>query len=302
MPCLIILTEFYQYHPANVLLLNPMKYLSIFIFILVLAISSCQSDKKEKALSQQSTQQHDTTSSGSATSAPISVSTATSEDNIHLESLAHEDRIQYYRDHDNYSKAIHLVDSMLAKQQANQRWWSIKGMLHFENNDTITAITAFEKSIDIFPLAEDRMNLAMLYACKGNAKCLTITNELAKGSKGTLMAKINFIKGTYYNSIGKKEQAIAAFDECIHDNYTFMEAYREKALILCSINKCTEGINTLIKAVTVQNGYEDGYYYLGQCYEKIGNTEKAIESYQTALLYDSKDKDAEASLNRLTNR
>jgi tetratricopeptide (TPR) repeat protein len=79
-----------------------------------------------------------------------------------------------------------------------------------------------------------------------------------------------------------------------------MDAYREKALLLCDLKRYPEAVNTLIRAVTLQNSYEEGYYYLGQCYEKMGEIRKAMESYQTALMYDSRDRDAADALNRLT--
>jgi tetratricopeptide (TPR) repeat protein len=264
---------------------------------------SCNTKHDESPIPKLQKKDHETTSKSlPSIESNLSASSDTNNSSVPPpdESLSIQDKIEYYKNQDEYVKAISLVDSLINKDPLNENWWSTKAMLHFENDDTTNAIIAYEKAVAIFPLAEDNLTLALLYAGKGNPKCLSITKEIASGGKGTLNPKINFIKGIYYNHIGKKELAIDAFDRCIHDNFTFMEAYKEKALILCSINRCLEGINTLIKAVTIKNSYQDGYYYLGECYEQIGETAKAIEAYQTALLYNPHDKQAEDCLKRLT--
>jgi tetratricopeptide (TPR) repeat protein len=78
-----------------------------------------------------------------------------------------------------------------------------------------------------------------------------------------------------------------------------MEAYREKALALASLKKYNEAINTLNKALTLNNNYPEGYFYLGEILEKTNNTDGAIEAYQKALLYDTGYIEASNAIERL---
>ena len=68
-------------------------------------------------------------------------------------------------------------------------------------------------------------------------------------------------------------------------NYTFMDAYREKALALYDQGNYKGALAVLDKAVTLQNNFEEGYFYRGRCLEKLNRLNEAIESYQMALLY-----------------
>jgi tetratricopeptide (TPR) repeat protein len=63
--------------------------------------------------------------------------------------------------------------------------------------------------------------------------------------------------------------------------------------------KYEEAITTLTKAVTLQNKFDEGYYWLGRCFEKLNNTNDAIESYKNALLYNPDYVEAKDALGKL---
>ena len=75
-----------------------------------------------------------------------------------------------------------------------------------------------------------------------------------------------------------------------------MEAYREKALALCDLEKYNEAILVLTKATTLKNKYDEGYYYLGKCYEKINKPEMAADSYRKALLFNPENEESAEAL------
>ena len=66
-----------------------------------------------------------------------------------------------------------------------------------------------------------------------------------------------------------------------------------------SLKKYEDAINTLNKAVTLKNNFDEGYYYLGKCYEKTNQIEKAKDAYQKALLYSPDFTDAKEALDKL---
>ena len=213
--------------------------------------------------------------------------------------LLTEKIIKYYRDKSEYDTAISIINNALKKDSNIAELWDIKATLHFENEDTINAIKAFENAINIFPLPEYVISLGTLYAQTKNSKALTLANALQYADKGKAVKESFFIKGLYYNYAGDKKKAIAFFDSCLRLDYAYMFAYREKAIALYDEEKYEAALKVLSRAVTVQNNFDEGYYWMGNCYKKLNKKEEAIQSYHTALLYDKNFTEARDSLKTL---
>ena len=207
--------------------------------------------------------------------------------------------INYYRDKSEYDTAISIVNNAIKKDSNIAELWDIKATLHFENEDTSNAIKAFENAINIFPLPEYVIALGTLYAQTKNSKALTLANALQYADKGKAAKESFFIKGLYYNYAGDKKKAIAFFDSCLRLDYGYMFAYREKAIALYDEEKYEAALKVLSRAVTVQNNFDEGYYWMGNCYKKLNKKEEAIQSYHTALLYDKNFTEARDSLKTL---
>jgi tetratricopeptide (TPR) repeat protein len=210
--------------------------------------------------------------------------------------------IEAYRDEGSYDSAIALIDDQVKKDSNNAYLWDMKATLHFENNDTVNAIKSLEQAVDIYPLPEYLVALGTIYAEQKNPKSLTIANGLLQVNRVKSGADAMFIKGLYYSYTNDKTKAISYFDSSVNMDYTYMFSYREKAIALYDLGKYEEALNVLKRAVTLQNNFDEGYYWLGKCYEKLGKKNDAIESYQTALLYDKDFVEAKAALDKLQNK
>ena len=70
-------------------------------------------------------------------------------------------------------------------------------------------------------------------------------------------------------------------------------------IALFNLSKYDDAINILKRAVTIQNNFDEGYFWMGKCYEKLGRKEDAIESYENALLYDKNFVEAREALNQI---
>lgn len=206
---------------------------------------------------------------------------------------------QYYRENGNYDKAISTVNNILHIDSLNARLWDVKATLHFEVGDTLSAIRAYERSIDINPQPDVIISLGVLYAQTKNPLALAMADGLIMANKAAAEKEAFFIKGLYFSNTNDKTNAILFFDKCIAINYTFMEAYREKAIALYDLGKYKEALDILDKAVTLQNNFDEGYYYMGRTLEKMNKASEAIDMYQTALLYDPGYIEAKDALTRL---
>ncbi|MEX1202369.1 MAG: tetratricopeptide repeat protein [Ferruginibacter sp.] len=213
--------------------------------------------------------------------------------------LLKENLAQYYRENNKYDLAISVVNDVLVKDSGNARFWDIKGTLQIENGDTAAAVRSFEKSIDFNPLPEVVISLGVLYAQTRNPLALGIADGLMQASKAAAEKEALFIKGLYFSYTGDKSKAVVLFNQCIALNYTFMEAHREKEVALYEAGKYEEAYKALDKAVTIQNNFDEGYFFMGRCLEKLNKPVEAIQMYERALLYDPNYLEAKNALAKL---
>jgi tetratricopeptide (TPR) repeat protein len=199
--------------------------------------------------------------------------------------LLKEELIQLYRDSAAYDKAIATTNEALQKDSLNARLWDIKATLHFENEDTLNAINAFETALRLNPSPRYLILLGSLYAQTKNTRALAIADALLRSKLPETEKEAFFIQGLYFNYSGDKTKAIAALDKCLNIDNRHMFAYREKAIALYDMGKYEDAVTVLDKAVTLQNNFDEGYYWLGRCLEKLNKPNDAIEEYKTALLY-----------------
>ena len=213
-----------------------------------------------------------------------------------------QDLIEAYRNEGYYDSAIVLTDSEIKKDSGNAYLWNIKATLYFENEDTVHAIKSLEQAIAIYPLPEYLVALGTIYAEIKSRNSLMIADELLKTNKTKSGKDAYFIKGLYYNYINEPRTAIPFLDSCLGLDFTYMYAYREKAIALYSLSRYEEAITALKRAVTIQNNFDEGYFWMGKCYEKLNQNEEAIRSYQNALLYDKNYTEAREALNKIQNK
>jgi len=210
-----------------------------------------------------------------------------------------EHLIEAYRNEGNYDSAIAVANRELEKDKGSAYLWNIKATLYFENSDTLKAINSLENAIEIYPLPEYLVALGTVYAEIRNSKALLIADKLLLENKVKSGKDAYFIKGLYYNYTSDPQKAIANLDSCIALDFSYMYAYREKAIALYTQAKYKDALKVLQRAVTLQNNFDEGYYWMGQCYEKLNQKDDAIESYQKALLYDKNYAEAREALVRL---
>lgn len=255
-----------------------------YFFYFLVIFASCENGKKEDSIK----------------ILPVKETEMRSLVNRYPDSLIlRENLIQFYRDNGNYERALTETATAIKNDNTNARLYNIQAILHYENGDTLNAITSFEKVISIYPFPEYFISLATLYAQTRNPKALALADALMKQDKTKNGKEAFFIKGLYYTYINKKENAISFFDKALLLNYTFMDAYREKAIALYDLGKYNEALAVLDKAVTLQNNFDEGYYYRGKTLEKLKRPDEAIESYQRALMYDPEYAEAKDALSRL---
>ncbi len=211
--------------------------------------------------------------------------------------------IQAYRMAGNYDSAISFTKRLVKKDTGDAYLWNIIATLSYENEDTMAAINAFQKAASIYPLPDYFIALGTIYAEKKDTQAIEIANTLLEHPESNSVKDNGyFIKGLYYNYTNQPDKALSVLDSALKINFTFMFAYREKAIALYELRNYKEAIRVLKKAVTLQNSFDEGYYWMGRNYEKLNEKDSAIQSYQNALLYDKNFIEAREALDSLTGK
>lgn len=213
--------------------------------------------------------------------------------------LLRQTLIQYYEDNDNIDMALAELDKAIKKDTADASLWDKKGELFIGKNDTANAIKCYEKAIAIFPDPQYIMSAGWLYAQTKDSSALIMADALIQANKAHAEKEALLIKGLYFSAKGDKQKALTFFDNCLAIDYTYMLAYREKAILLYDTGKYEDALKVLDRAVTLQNKYDEGYYWMGRCFEKLNRTNDAIESYKSALMYNPDYVEAKDALGKL---
>ncbi len=258
----------------------------INLFLAIIIFSSCNNAVKEQPVTQLQIPMQEKEMKDAIDKYPDSL-------------LLRETLIQYYQDNGTADMALAEINKAIQIDSTDAKLWDKKAELCIIQEDTANAIRSYQKAIDIFPDPQFIMSLGWLYAKTKNNMALAMADALIIGKNAKADKEANLIKGLYYSSIGDKQKAITFFDNCLALDYTFMFAYREKGITLYDMGKYEEALKVLDKAVTLQNKFDEGYYWMGRCFEKLNKPNDAGESYRTALLYNPDFVEAKDALAKL---
>jgi tetratricopeptide (TPR) repeat protein len=192
-----------------------------------------------------------------------------------------------------------LYDNMLKGDSLNFEAWYERGLLLEKTGDTAGAVVALKRAYGLQPVNTYALELAHVYAEKGNSLALSLCDEvLRKDSTKELLDPL-FIKGIYYANTRQDNKAIVQFDSCISRDWKFTDAYLEKGIILFKRKQIAQALEVFNMTVTVSNTYPDGYYWIGRCLEAEGRDQEAVIYYQQALALDKEFTEAADRIKKL---
>lgn len=199
-----------------------------------------------------------------------------------------------------YQPALQQMDSLLAKDSSNYGLWYTKGSIAEDAGDTLLAMRSYDIALRIYPSADAMLGLANLYAERKDKNALPICDQVKRLSMGREYdAHADFIKGIYYARTGDTEKASAAFDDCIANDYTYMEAYIEKGLLYFDNKEYSKALNVFKFASTINALDADPYYWQGRCFEMMNIKDSAVLRFEQALNLERDSKEIQEALERV---
>ena len=161
-------------------------------------------------------------------------------------------------------------------------------VLALQNKDTALSIHYLNRSMELKPNQSDAaFMLAGIYAAQKDPNWKKITQHLIHQKEDLLAsARGYYLIGIQLANEKKIKEAIAAFDSSITQNFTFVDAYIEKAILLYDTDQTDQAIDLLYKALELNRKSADIPFWLGECYLKNKNEEKAFAFYEQTLHLD----------------
>ncbi|MBG9376562.1 tetratricopeptide repeat protein [Panacibacter sp. DH6] len=199
-----------------------------------------------------------------------------------------------------YKPALEHMDSLIMKDTTNYGLWYTKGRIAEDAGDTIMAMESYDKALRIYPSADAMLGLANLYAEQKNERALLICTNVKRLALGRdYDAHADFIAGIYNARTNNKEKALAFFDNCIANDYTYMPAYIEKGLVYFDNKAYQEALSVFKFASTINALDADTYYWQGRCYEMMQVKDSAALRFKQALNLEKGDAKITEALKRV---
>lgn len=138
------------------------------------------------------------------------------------------------------------------------------------------------------------------FASQKNQACIVLCDSIIHTTSDlNTIAEAYFIKGLYYSNTKELSMASACFDSTIQKNYTYYDAYIEKAILLHQQGAYDKALEALQIALNLTKNNPDLYYWIGKSYEGLNKTKEAVKFYQWTLDVDPDYAAAQASLKRI---
>ena len=151
------------------------------------------------------------------------------------------------------------------------------------------------------PSADSSFSIEELYnlASNKNSRTISLTDSILYAtSDQNTRSEAFYIRGLYYANIDQLDEALKYFDSSIIENYTQVDAYIEKSILLNNQKKFEAAIQTLEIALHLTKNNTDLYYWLGKSNEGLGKIIDAHKWYGLAVSIEPDFEEAKKGYNR----
>ncbi|MEP6466129.1 MAG: tetratricopeptide repeat protein [Parafilimonas sp.] len=199
-----------------------------------------------------------------------------------------------------YKEALVQMDRLVANDTSNYGLLYTQGQIAEDAGDTTLALKSYSHAAALYESPDVLLALANLYAEMKNDRAILLCSRVkALGLGRDKDADCAFITGVYYARLHKGDDAIKYFNECIRNNYTYMDAYIEKGLVYFDEQQYQKALDVFQFASTVNNLYADAYYYMARCYEMMNKKDSAVLRFKQSLQLDPTMDEASVHLKQL---
>jgi tetratricopeptide (TPR) repeat protein len=215
--------------------------------------------------------------------------------------LLQRNLLMSYFDEGRYREALQVNNTALQYDSSSSGNWYNRASILDAMKDSSAALRSLENAFALDSSnATIAYELANRYADAGNPAAVALCDRIIRDELLTQKKPDPFtIKGIYYENTGNKAKAIACFDEAIATDYTFLEAYLEKGILLFKQKQYGDALKVFTLSTSVDNTFADGYFWIGRCQQRLNQLADARLNYERAIAFDKHFTEAREALAKL---
>lgn len=199
-------------------------------------------------------------------------------------------QIGFVRQLTSQGRSKEAIDSLLNwtdKPTVNAELLNFCAEVGIQTGDTSLSIHWMKQSLDVEPNQPDMLlRISGVLLQQQDSNWQHYRNLLLSYPDEAARSKGHYITGIAYANENQTNKAIKALDSSIIMNFTFTDAFIEKAFLLIELKKHKEALALLYNALELDRKSSDIHYLIGICLDKLGKRDQAIPFYQNALKLD----------------
>ena len=172
--------------------------------------------------------------------------------------------------------SIAIVKEQILKDSLNPALWQKLYELQIAKGDTAGGLRSLKLYTYLVPQDGNAwLELEWLLADQKDPQVLVVADSLQKVDDQLIRSKAKFLTGVYYSNLGQDERAISIFDSVIINNYSFVDAYMEKGIILYEQKKYDKALKTFQQAFLLRKNDPEIFLWISKSYAGVGNKAEA---------------------------
>ena len=195
----------------------------------------------------------------------------------------------------DYENALIFAHKILNIDPLNPDAYFMIGLINQENNNIDNAITSFKKSVELDPEQTDAwIILGDLLGSKDDPSAIEYYDASIEVDRNNISALHS--KAYYLQNHNQQAEAIELYESIKKLNRQYEPAYLNTGILHLSQDSISQAYDQFNILVNNNPLSDQGFYYRGITNELLGNSELALEDYQTAVRINPKHEKALAAV------
>ncbi len=190
-----------------------------------------------------------------------------------------------------YEDALVAYDKAIRIYPDNAHAWDSKaavlGSLFISENNTTKyqeALKAYDKAVELYNESlksnPEDVNIWYYRGLSLSSKAATIQTSSALNRNCSNQSAISYLK-----------EAIKSYESAIKINPKYLTAWKNKGVILYSLNKYSDSLEAFDKAIEIDSKYALAWYYKGLALHQLGEDNQSVRAYNKAIEISPKNAD-----------
>lgn len=200
-----------------------------------------------------------------------------------------------------HGDALTTLNKVLIRDPQNAEAFFMSGRVALDKGDTLNAISALRKSVQIDAQNTDAwLFLGKIFSRRNNPMAIQYFDNALRIDSNYLEARE--YKGAFYKRRGEFDKAFDVYRDIVIRNPDYANAYYDMGMIYLEQDSLNKAYNNFDIATKTDVLFIDAYYYRGFCSEMMGNTTAALADYTKAIKMSPEFEEAKAAKARLEKK